>query len=186
MVFLVEERSMKTLLEGLLPRILPKDILFQIIPHEGKADLERSVPIKIKAWTEPEVKFVIIQDQDSNDCKDLKQKLVSLAAPYGKQFLVRIACHELEAWYFGDMDALEKTYDVDLSPIRNKKMYRDPDAIVSPKSELRKIIPEHKQIEGARKMAPKMDISGNRSHSFNVFVSGVRRLCEGEAERDNK
>lgn len=37
LVFLVEERSMKTLLEGILPRILPEGVYFQVIPHEGKS-----------------------------------------------------------------------------------------------------------------------------------------------------
>ena len=38
-VFLLEERSMKTLLDGLLPRLMP-DGAFICIPHEGKQDLE--------------------------------------------------------------------------------------------------------------------------------------------------
>lgn len=42
-VFLLEERSMKTLLDGLLPRFLP-GISFLCIPHEGKQDLEKSIP----------------------------------------------------------------------------------------------------------------------------------------------
>jgi hypothetical protein len=37
LVFLVEEYSMKVLLEGLLPRLFP-DLPFQCIPHEGKQD----------------------------------------------------------------------------------------------------------------------------------------------------
>lgn len=180
LVFLVEERSMKTLLEGILPRILPEGVYFQVIPHEGKSDLERSVPIKLRAWLEPDVRFVIVQDQDSNDCKELKRKLVHLAEPYGKPFLVRIACHELEAWYFGDLPALDKVYGKDLTSLCQKEKYRNPDSIVSPKAELRRLIPEHKQIEGARNLAPNMDIEHNRSRSFNVFVEGVRRMC-GEA-----
>ena len=42
-VFLLEEDSMKVLLEGLLPRLMP-DLTFQCLAHEGKQDLEKSVP----------------------------------------------------------------------------------------------------------------------------------------------
>jgi len=42
-VFLVEERSMKTLLDGLLPRLIPGRS-FICIPHEGKQDLEKAFP----------------------------------------------------------------------------------------------------------------------------------------------
>jgi len=46
MVFLLEERSMKTLLDNLLPRLMP-GISFICIPHEGKQDLEKSHLAKI-------------------------------------------------------------------------------------------------------------------------------------------
>lgn len=178
LIFLVEEKSMMTLLSGILPRIVPNDISFQIIPHEGKSDLEKSIPVKLRAWNEPNVKFVIVQDQDANDCKELKKKLVDLAKPYGRTFLVRIACHELESWYFGDIKAIEQAYNLDWSKIRHKARYRVPDKIVFPKKALKELIPSHSQILGARKIAPYMDISNNTSHSFNVFVSGVQRMCE--------
>ena len=42
-VFLLEEDSMRTLLEGVLPRLFP-GLLFQCVPHEGKQDLEKSIP----------------------------------------------------------------------------------------------------------------------------------------------
>lgn len=42
LVFLLEERSMAVFLEGLLPRILPEDVVFTLVPHEGKTDCERS------------------------------------------------------------------------------------------------------------------------------------------------
>ena len=53
LVFLVEEYSMKVLLEGLLPRLFP-NLSFLCIPHEGKQDLEKSVPKKLRAWREIE------------------------------------------------------------------------------------------------------------------------------------
>lgn len=49
LVFLLEELSMKVFLEGLLPRVLPEHIGVQLIPHEGKSDLEKSIPRKLRA-----------------------------------------------------------------------------------------------------------------------------------------
>ena len=44
MVFLLEEQSMKELLDGLLPRLFP-GLNFLCVPHEGKKDLERSISL---------------------------------------------------------------------------------------------------------------------------------------------
>ena len=41
-VFLLEEYSMKVLLDGLLPRLFP-GLPFLCVPHEGKHDFERSM-----------------------------------------------------------------------------------------------------------------------------------------------
>ncbi len=177
-VFLLEEKSMKYFLDGILPRILPEGVAYRTIPHEGKSDLQKSIPIKLRGWTQPDTKFVVVQDQDTNDCYDLKQKLQNICAPYQKEVLIRIACHELESWYFGDLDAVSEAYGKDLRNLKNKRAYRVPDAIVYPKEELRRILPVHQQISGAKKIAPYIDIDGNRSVSFQMFVKGVRRLCE--------
>ena len=64
-------------LEVLLPRLFP-DLSFQCVPHEGKQDLEKSIPRKLKAWHEPGVLFCVIRDNDSGDCRVLKEKLVVL------------------------------------------------------------------------------------------------------------
>jgi hypothetical protein len=47
-IFLLEEYSMKVLLDGLLPRLFP-DLQFLCVAHEGKQDLERSIPRKLRA-----------------------------------------------------------------------------------------------------------------------------------------
>ena len=106
LVFLVEERSMKELLNGILPKILPKAISFQIIPHNGKSDLQRSIFKKMAGWNVPDTKFVILHDQDSADCKELKQKLRRIVEQTGKEAVIRIVCRELESWYFGDLRAV--------------------------------------------------------------------------------
>lgn len=59
---------MKYFLEGLLPRILPEGVDFQLIPHQGKRDLQKTIPKKLRGWNEPgDVRFVILHDQDNKD-----------------------------------------------------------------------------------------------------------------------
>ena len=77
LVFLLEEPSTKYLLDELLPRILPEGVLFQTIPHNGKHALEKSIPRKLRGWNEPgDVRFVILQDQDTKNCYELKKALL--------------------------------------------------------------------------------------------------------------
>ena len=180
-VFMLEERSMEALLKGILPRILPEGIDFLTIPHDGKRDLELSLPVKLRAWNEPDVSFVVVHDQDSNDCVELKRELQGICAKSGRQVLIRIACHELEAWYWGDLAAVSEAYGVDLRPLSAKRKYRNPDSIDYPKKELKRLLPQMGQIEGARKIAPHMNLAENTSRSFQVFVQGVKRLCEAGA-----
>ena len=180
LVFLLEEKSMQYFLDGILPKIFPPEIGFITIHHDGKSALRRSIPRKLAGWNEPGVRFIIVQDQDSGDCRVLKKELVALCEKAGKkenEVLVRIACHELEAWYFGDLEAVGKAYDKNLSALSGKKNYRIPDKIENPKWELKKHIPEHQQIQGARKIAPYIDIERNTSESFRAFVSGVKRIA---------
>lgn len=176
LVFLLEEQSMKTFLDGILPRILPPDVTFITIPHEGKTDLQKSIPIKLRAWKQSDVKFVIVQDQDTGDCREIKRKIVELCQNAKQEVLIRIACHELEAWYFGDLEAVSKAYNKNLTTLIKKKQYRVPDAIICPKRELKKYLPEHQQISGAKLIAQYIDIDKNKSESFQTFVSGVKRL----------
>lgn len=176
LVFLLEEQSMKTFLDGILPRILPPDVTFITVPHEGKTDLQKSIPIKLRAWKQPDVKFVIVQDQDTGDCREIKRKIAELCQNTKQEVLIRIACHELEAWYFGDLEAVSKAYSKNLKALANKKQYRIPDAIICPKRELKKYLPEHQQISGAKLIAQYIDINNNKSESFQTFVSGVKRL----------
>ncbi|MBE5896138.1 MAG: DUF4276 family protein [Lachnospiraceae bacterium] len=174
-VFLLEERSMEALLDELLPRIIPGED-YRLIPHEGKQDLIKSIPHKLRAWNVPNSKFVIVHDQDSNDCLALKSKILEICKTCQKDVLVRIPCHELEAWYFGDLQAVEKAYNINLKRLMRNKKYENPDAIVNPKTIIKQYVPGLTQIDGARRIGKNMDIENNKSYSFNVFVSGVRGI----------
>lgn len=177
LVFLVEERSMKELLEILLPKILPNGTDKPlIIAHNGKSDLAKSIPKKLRGWMWSDDRFVIVHDQDSHDCKVLKAELLTLCQHRKDNCLVRIVCRELEAWYFGDLKAVSLAYSKDITGLARKRKYRESDAIGNAKEELKKLIPTHQQISGAKLIGLHMDISRNTSPSFQTFVRGVEKV----------
>lgn len=169
---------MKVLLDGFLPRLFPS-LPFLCVPHEGKQDLEKSIPRKLRAWHEPGVLFCVIRDNDGGDCRVLKEALVSLCRQGGRaDTLVRIACQELEAWYFGAPDALADAFGREsLRGIAAKQRFRDPDTIVQPAAALAKLVPKFQKVSGARTLAQKLPRE-NRSRSFRVLLEGLDRLSE--------
>lgn len=130
LVFMVEEGSMRVLLDRLLQRLFP-GMPFLCIEHEGKSDLERSLPIKLRAWREPGVRFFVLRDNDNGDCIELKRRLAGVVNETGRDHVtIRIVCQELEAWYFGDCGALAAAYgDEQLRGIDSRARFRMPDAI---------------------------------------------------------
>ena len=122
---------------------------------------------------------MILHDKDSHDCVQLKQKLRDIchAARPDLHPLVRIACHELEAWYLGDFDALSSAYpDFDAGPVRYRAKYRNVDALANAAEELFKLVPAYQKVSGSRKMGKSIETDRNISHSFRVFVQGVQQL----------
>lgn len=182
--FLLEEPSMINSLEQLLPRILPEGFVLNencfLRPHNGKSDLVKSIPRKIRAFSNihhEEYRVVIIHDQDSNDCKHLKQELATLCLQNGDcPILIRIACRELEAWYLGDMDAIQKVYpNFKADQQRNKAKFRNPDSC-NPSDELKKLIPNFQKGYASKEISKHISIENNRSISFGHFVSGLHRF----------
>lgn len=183
LVFMVEERSMKELLDRLLPRILPQHVSYLIIAHEGKTDLQKSIPIKLRAWNIPGDRFVIVQDQDSADCRELKGKLKRLCTEAGKpDVLIRIVCHELETWFLGDLLALEHAFHIKGLTSKQKSLkYRDPDALNNAAQELKKMVSEYQKINGARAVGAYIHIDQNCSRSFQAFISGLRQFIQEQS-----
>ena len=170
---------MKLFLEGLLPRVLP-DLRFLCVTHEGKQDLERSIPRKLRAWDVPGDQFVIVRDNDGADCRELKGRLLDLCGRAGRpESLVRIACQELEAWYFGDLQALAIAFKKPaVESVARDRRFREADEISSPGVELRKLIPEYSKREGARRMAEALVVERNTSRSFQVFLAGLGSMIK--------
>ncbi len=186
-IFLLEERSMSEMLNVLLPRIIPENITYKCIAHEGKQNLEKSIPRKLTALKNTK-RFIILRDKDSGDCIKIKQNLAQLCQQANRQdTLIRIPCHELEAWFLGDLEAVEKGFKIkqgELSKLQNKKKYRNPDNIGSPKQELRKLVNNYQPINGSRTIAKHLNLDSNNSKSFQVFIQGLKKVI-AELENNN-
>jgi len=141
LVIFTEEMSAKVMLEALLPRLLPQTIKILCVAFEGKQDLEKQLPIKLKGWRRPDTTFIVLRDQDNGNCHDVKHKLKSICDVANKpKVLIRIACRELESWYLGDLAAVETSLKIDgLSALQAKIKYQNPDNIAHPSIELKKI-----------------------------------------------
>jgi len=180
-VFLLEEPSLKEFLDNYLPRLLP-DLDFLCVKHEGKQDLEQSIPRKLRAWQD--ATFIVVRDNDGAKCKDLKARLADLCTQGNRpDTLVRLACEESESWYLGAPEALAAAYaEPAIFDIARKAKFRNPDALGSPSRELSLLVPEFRKIDGARRMGKVMptDATANRSHSFRVFVEGVCRIARAQ------
>lgn len=178
-----EERSMEYFLRALLPRILPTgfelDTNCFIRPHEGKSDLKRSLSKKVKAsphFSQP-VKLLIIHDQDSNDCKVLKTNLISECSGLKSgDFLVRIACKELENWYLGDLESIDIVYpDTQASGLSGKSKFRNPDRL-NGSEEMNNLTRKFSKSHASREIGRIISIENNNSSSFNYFISGIAKL----------
>ena len=178
LVFMLEETSAKDFLEKLLLKIIPLSVTFKCISHQGKSDLRKSIPIKLKNWLTPNSYFVILHDQDSYNCVELKKQLRELCMALSQHTpLIRIACKELEAWYCGDLDAVQKAFPAfDANKYKGKARFKDPDDITEPSKALKKIVKGFDKRCAARTVPEHMSIRNNTSTSFNHFITGVKKL----------
>lgn len=175
---------MEYFLRGLLPRILPDDYALDvncfIRPHEGKSDLKKSIPKKMGAFPRYgyPIKVLIVHDQDSNDCVELKNSLIELSQTkvHPIPTVVRIACRELENWYIGDFATLEQVYpEIKAKQLAGKVKFRNPDKVFG-SHELELLSGNFTNTSAARAIGPIINISGNKSPSFRQFVAGLAKL----------
>lgn len=188
---LTEERSMETFLQTLLPRLLPTPSTFDIHSFRGKADLLRKLLKRLRGyakWMPEHYRLVVVVDRDNDDCRELKEQLDIIARNSGLvtrslagrgqwQVVNRIAIEELEAWYFGDWDAVCQAYPRVSRNIPGRALYRDPDAIRGGTWEAFERILQRRgyfsqglgKVSAARAIANHIDPERNRSPSFAAF-----------------
>lgn len=146
------------------------------------------------AWIPEDWRIVVLLDADEGDCQMLKARLnraarsaeFTVRARGVDQFQVlnRFAVEELEAWFFGDVEALRTIYPRVDPNLANQAKYRDPDAIRGGTWEtlerLLQRLRHHEtglpKITVARDVSAHMDPARNRSHSFQVFREGLLAL----------
>lgn len=180
-----EEPSIKIVFETILPKILPENVFFQVYAHQGKKDLEQALRKTLPTISRmPNSKVLITRDQDSADCKEVKQQIVELTElNCSCEYKVRVVCRELEAWFLGDMSAIENAYPrFKAENFVNKAEYRNVDSIASPNKVLLRMIPEYQgrsnlpKIETAENIASYLDFSKNNSESFNNTLDAIQQL----------
>ena len=141
LVFLVEGEAERSLLDVLLPRVLPDGLGHRVIPFQGKQDMEKRMTLRIRGYLNPNARFIVLRDQDSHaDCVALKQGLRARCVDAGREphCLVRIACTELESFYLADLAAVALALDMPgLERQQHRRKFRCPDRLGSPSRELR-------------------------------------------------
>ena len=198
----MEERSAEAALNVILPKILSANIDFECRVYDGKHDLLKKLPARLRGyrqWLPDDQRIVVLIDEDRQDCKQLKEQLEQLALSAGFmtksntvskcdfQVVNRLAIEELEAWFFGDPIAVRKAYPRVPRTFEHQAKYRNPDAIRGGTSEALQFLlkgyytDKLPKIEVAQKIAQHMDPNRNRSKSFQVFVEGLK-ACVGESE----
>jgi len=179
LVILLEEPSAKAMLEGVLPRLLGDDVGVVYVVFEGKQDLEKRLPRRLRAWQNPHARFLVMRDQDSGNCYEIKRKLIGICEEAGRpDALVRVACHELESFYLGDLQAVASTIGPNtLARQQNNAKYRDPDRLNNAAQELKRIAKSYQKLSGSRAIGAVLSLDGNRSRSFNQLIGGIKRLA---------
>ncbi|HEY3570654.1 MAG TPA: DUF4276 family protein [Thermoanaerobaculia bacterium] len=195
--FLVEEPSAEEALYNIVPKILGQDVSFTVYPHQGKHDLLKKLPSRLRgyrAWLPDNAGIVVLIDADGQDCSHQKVILETAARQAGFltrgsaedgrfQVLSRLAIEELEAWFFGDLAALRSAYPGISASLGERAGYRDPDAIRGTWEALERELQRaghHREglakIKAAREISAYMEPEQNRSRSFQVFRQGLLAL----------
>lgn len=192
---MVEEPSMEMFLRELLPRLIGDKASFNIYPSQGKDDLLRNLPARLKGyagWLPKNCRVVVIVDRDDSNCHELKEVMEQAAADAGLltrkggevstwQVVNRIAIEELEAWYFGDWDAVREIYPRVPKTIAEKAPYRDPDDVSGGTWETFERVLQRagyfesglSKMEVARSLGKRVVPERNRSRSFGAFRDAV-------------
>lgn len=195
---LVEEPSMEAALENLLPRLLPAEFTHRIITFQGKQNLLRQLPARMRgyaAWITQQYRIIVLVDEDREDCLRLKQQMEASARQVGLstktsaggarfQVLNRIVIEELEAWFFGDIEAIHHAYPNIPLTLQDNQKFRDPDSIAGGTWEtLERTMQRYGYFRGgyakreaASAISVHMEPDRNRSRSFQVFHEGLLAL----------
>ncbi len=199
---LVEGPSEKAFLERWLPRFLPPQHSFKIIPHRGKGripgdalkkpdprrqGLLDQLPAKLRAYgrelRSDADRILVLVDLDHDDCLDLKRRMLDLlnyCSP-PPTTLFRIAIEEVEAFYLGDKSAIRAAFP--RSKLSRMDSYIQ-DSVCDTWELFQEVIGEISgdKVEWAKLMGPHLTTqwqgrSANGSNSFQQFCRGILKLA---------
>ena len=188
----VEERSAEAFLCAMLPRCLPANRAFTVVPHQGKDDLLAKLESRLRVYADGSLRgrrVVVLVDRDAEDCLALKRRLEGIAAKLelatrtqmggGWRVVNRIAIEELEAWYFGEWSAVQKAYPK--AKLSRAESARNPDFITGGTWEqLERVLKRAgyfkgglRKIELARNVGAHFEPDRCTSRSFRRFYEAV-------------
>ncbi len=196
---LVEEPSAEAFLGTVIPRMAP-GLDFFIHPFQGKGDLLKKLPDRLRAyqrWLPEDWRVLVLVDSDGGDCVLLKNKLEQIASEAGLttrsesrksnrvyRLVTRIVVQELEAWYFGDWEAVCEAFPKVSRNYCAKIALRTPDRIDNTWETFEKALKHHgylrncrlPKIATAKTMAQHIGLDRNISTSFNQFKKALLEL----------
>lgn len=191
---LVEEPSAEAFFQALLPRLLPEGRSYAVHAFQGKDDLLSKLEARLRAyasWLPADWRLFVVVDRDDDDCRLLKRKLEQIARRAGVrtrsrgagpwQLVNRIVVEELEAWYFGDWEAVSAAYPRVSTTVPRRRGLRDPDAVAGGTWEaFERVMQAHgyfeeglQKIAVARALGARLDAGRNRSASFKAFHTAL-------------
>jgi len=198
-VLLVEDLSTEAFLREVLPNILRKELSFEIHSFQSKHGMLKRLPDRLAGyakWLPDSHKIVVLIDRDTDDCKELKRRLETIATTAGLRTLSakkhqwqlanRIVVEELEAWILGDASALRAQYPRVNKSFEKKAKYRDVDKIMGGTWEaLERILKSAgyfsnglRKVELARRTGTAADPKRNSSRSFQTFRATLTSLIQ--------
>lgn len=167
-------------------------------PNKHDQTLLHNLPSKLRAYGEEgrdDVVVVVLVDLDDRpDCASFKADLLGLLSYCPKQpkALFRIAVEELEAWFFGDQQALKRAYPNARQQVLDayvqddqcgtweklaEAIYPGGLAALTQYGKRSARILEQKKI-WAKEICPLLNVEMNQSPSFKAFRDGVRRVTK--------
>ncbi|MBL8149226.1 MAG: DUF4276 family protein [Blastocatellia bacterium] len=202
--FLVEEQSMEEVLNNIVPKIIGDKIEFKIRCFSGKGNLLKKLPDRFKGYKNqfdnnvlsPDTRIIVVIDRDRDNCEELKEQLEKIAENAALttktkskessdyQIVNRIVVEELEAWFFGDIEAVATAYPKIPTTTAQKKRYRNPDNIKGAWQALEKVLQEKdypdskSKLKVAKNISQHMDPERNTSKSFQVFKQALQELLK--------
>lgn len=188
---IVEEPSAKAALQCLLPRILGESLTFEIYDHGCKQELLARLPDRLRGyvrWLPDNWRIIVVVDKDQDDFDGLVGRLEEVACAAGVsvgRVFFCLAVEELEAWFFGDWEAVREAYPRVSASIPQQAKYRAPDAIQGGTWEAFERVLKRagyfqtglRKIEAARNVASCMLPERNTSPSFIALRQVLEQLA---------